>query len=148
MYVSGVVDGKFSFKNMDTLTYWVLGYNGVTSISGERSQAGKLEPLMRNCTNLGIRCVFVGGRISDISELRRVFGYLFIKSTTEDNYNKFDMVMAKEFKDTVLRFKAIGEVVNNVKQHLYPVAPEEKMVKTFDTDYAEFDSTDFFYNFD
>ena len=56
--------------------------------------------------------------------------------------------MSKEFKDTVLRFKAVGEVINNVKQHLYPVSPEEKMVKMFDTDYAEFGSNDFFHNFE
>lgn len=148
MYISGIVDGKFSFKNMNTLTYWILGYNGISSISGERNQSGKIEPFLRNCTNMGIRCIFVGGQIRDISELKRIFGYVFIKSTTEDNYSKFDMSMSKEFKDTVLRFKSIGEVVNNVKQHLYPVAPEEKMVKMFDTDYTEFGSNDFFYNFE
>lgn len=148
MYISGIVGGRFSFKNMDTLTYWIIGYNGVSSIAGERNQSGKIEPYLRNCTNLGIRCIFVGGQIRDISELRRIFGYVFIKSTTEDNYSKFDMSMSKEFKDTVLRFKAVGEVINNVKQHLYPVSPEEKMVKMFDTDYAEFGSNDFFHNFE
>lgn len=147
MYVSGVVDGKFNFKNMNTLTYWVIGYNGVSSISGERSQAGRIEPLMKNCTNMGIRCIFVGGQVRDIADLRRTFGYVFIKSSIEDNYSKFDMNMSKEFKDTVMRFKSVGEVINNVKQHLYPVSVDEKMVKTFDTDYAEFGTDDFFSNF-
>lgn len=144
MYISGVKNGKFSFKNMQTLTYWVIGYNGISSIAGERNQSSKIDALMRNCTNLGMRCIFIGGAVRDISELLRNFGYVLIKSTTENNYSKFDMTMSKEFKDNVIRFKAIGEVVNNVKQHLYPVPPDEKMFKKYDADYAEFGENNYF----
>ena len=147
MYVSGVKDGKFSFKNMKTITYWIVGYNGVSSIAGERSQSGKIEPLMRNCTNYGIRCIFIGGAVRDISDLTKNFGYVFIKSSIEANYMKFDMDMSKEFKDNIMRFKSVGEVINNVKQHLYPIPTDEKSVKIFDTDYVEFGVEDFFSNF-
>ena len=147
MYVSGVKDGKFSFKNMKTITYWIVGYNGVSSIAGERSQSGKIEPLMRNCTNYGIRCIFIGGAVRDISDLTKNFGYVFIKSSIEANYMKFDMDMSKEFKDNIMRFKSVGEVINNVKQHLYPIPTDEKSVKVFDTDYVEFGVEDFFSNF-
>ena len=144
IYLQGYKNGKFSFKNINTITYWVLGHNNVSSIAGEKSQGYKMEPYFRNCTNLGIRLIFVGTNIKDISDIAKVFGYVFIQSANEQNYTKFEMDMAKEFKDNVIRFKAVGEVVTNAKQHLYPLPNDEKMFKSFDVDYITKEQDDYF----
>ena len=143
-YLSGVVDGKFSFKNMDTVTYWVLGFNSVGTLTGERSQAYKMEPMLRVSPNYGLRAIFVGSAIKDMSDLAKVFGYVFIQSANEANYSKYEMNMQKEFKDNIIRFKAVGEVLSNVKQHLYPMPNDEKMFKAYDTEYVSADEGDIF----
>ena len=144
MYLSGVKNGKFSFKNIPTLTYWVLGFNNIGSIAGEKNQASKIENAMRNCTNFGIRMVFVGSMAKDIPELLKTFGYLFIQSANDMNYSKFDMTMSKEIKDNVIRFKAVNDVLSNVKPNLYPLPNDEKMFKMFDRDYTDKNDDDFF----
>lgn len=147
-YLSGVKDGKFKFKNMQTITIWVLGFNNMPIIAGERSKAGKLEPILRACTNYGIRAIFVGPGVRDIPELKKVFGYVFIQSTNVANYDSYEMTMAKEFKDTVYRFKAINDVVNNVNVTYYPLPASEKMFKAYYVDYAESEEDDFFKYFE
>lgn len=143
-YLSGIVDGKFSFKNMKTITYWVLGFNSIGLLTGEKSQGYKMEPMLRTATNYGIRSIFVGSAIKDMSDLAKIFGYIFIQSANESNYMKYEMNMQKEFKDNIVRFKAVGEVLSNVKQHLYPVPNDEKMFKTYDTEYTEKKTNDMF----
>lgn len=135
-YISGVVGGKFSFKNMNTITYWVLGFNNIGALTGEKSQGYKMEPMLRTASNYGIRAIFVGSSIKDMSDLAKIFGYVLIQSANENNYAKYEMNMQKEFKDNIVRFKAVGEVLTNVKQHLYPVPNDEKMFKTYDTEYV------------
>lgn len=143
IYTSGIRDGKFSFKNVKTLTFWVLGFSNSNSIIDERKQH-MIEPMLRNCTNYGIRVIFVGSQAGDISAIARTFGYIFIQSANEANYTRYGMDMAKEIKDNVVRFKAVNDVVTDVKPYLYPLPGDEKMFKIYEREYEKPSDKDFF----
>lgn len=146
-YMSGMKNGVFSFKNMRTITFWVLGFNNVTVLVNGGRELNKFEEQLRDCTNYGIRVIFVGSNVKDIGTLSKNFGYVFVQSANSINYDRFDMTISKEFKDNVMRFKAVGDVLSNNQQHLYPVPNDEKMFKKYDTEYTGSEPVDLFQYF-
>lgn len=142
MYQKGLDDhGQFRFKRLKTITFWINGCHMLSDLMEE--WAGRLEgytmaDVLKRCTNMGIRMVAVGAKASDLSPaVLKDFGYYFIQSSDEMNFTKLGMQRPKEYKDTVMRFRAVNEPLNRQKPSLYILSQDEKLVKTFEMEGAE-----------
>lgn len=97
-----------------------------------------MADVLKRCTNMGIRVAAVGAKAWDLSPaVLKNFGYYFIQSSDEMNFTKLGMQRPKEYKDTVLRFRAVNEPLNRQKPSLYILSQDEKLVKTFETESVE-----------
>lgn len=152
MYQKGLGnDGQLQFKRLKTQTFWINGFHMLSDLMEELS--GKymdysLADVLKHCTSMGIRLIMVGTKAADIPvSVFKSFGYYLIQSNDESNFAKMSMQRPKEYKDTVLRFKAVNEALNRQKPNLYILPQDEKLVKTFDMEMWEQSERDgdFFY---
>lgn len=142
MYQKGLdQDGQFRFKGLKTITFWVNGCHMPSDLMeewGGRAGGYVMADVLKRCTNMGIRVAAVGAKAWDLSPaVLKNFGYYFIQSSDEMNFTKLGMQRPKEYKDTVLRFRAVNEPLNRQKPSLYILSQDEKLVKTFETESVE-----------
>ena len=138
--------GGFRFKNLKRVTFWMNGFHLMTDMLDEWRSARNgvsVEDLLKVCTNMGVRFVFVGTKLGELSNaLRKCMGYSFIMSDDDDNFMKAGMQPNKAYRDDVIRFRAANEVLNQQKPGLYVLEQDEKFVKTYTVDDVDEENTE------
>lgn len=148
VYKKGIgEDGEFHFKKIKTLTFWVNGYHMLDDMLQEWGQherdKASMEEILKNATNVGMRFILIGTKVTDLpSAIAKNFEYRFLMSNDESNYVKSGMQYPKEYKEEILRFKAMNEALNRQKPGLYILPQDEKLVKMFGVDMESRDRND------
>lgn len=131
--------GGFRFKNMHRTTIWINGFHMMTDVMDEwdRRQTDnmKVSDILKVCTNLGVRFIFIGTKIGEMPPaIQKCMGYYLIMSDNPDNYLKAGMEQNKSYRDDIIRFRAVNDVLNQQKPGLYVLGQDEKIVKTYVTE--------------
>ena len=134
LYKNWDVD-KFGFKKAPTINFWINGFHTLSDVMDKWGRDRRFPDIIKKCTAMGIRFVFVGPRIGDLPpSIKDCLGYYFLMTNDENNYIKADVAKPLEYRDNVLIVRAVNEVLNEQKPGLYILRQDIKMVKAFDLD--------------